>query len=159
MAAAPLQITRHGETISVSRFLVARPPPSPTRWTPFFALIVEIICVRKSRKTRYFCSSSIRSDSLLSLSLSLSLSLPSVPPYPFYPAVGCRSEPPCERKYTRNDTSFSRGFLLVLLLIVYWHKYHRAPDIKVTVMTLAKNVDDTQIRIPSTDPRRSSALS
>lgn len=24
------------------------------RWTPFFALIVEIICVRKSRKTRYF---------------------------------------------------------------------------------------------------------
>lgn len=101
---AALQIIRHGITISVFRFIV--PTLFPSHWTRFFALIVKIICVRKSRKIRYF---------------AVRLSFFSVPvsflSRSFANSIRANAN-------TRNDTSFSRGFLFVLLLIAYWYKYY-----------------------------------
>lgn len=48
MMVAALQIIRHGKTISVCHFPALAAPRGGPR---FFALIVEIILVRKSRKT------------------------------------------------------------------------------------------------------------
>ena len=108
MAAAPLQITRHGETISVSRFLVARalPPVGP------------VFCANR----RNYLREKIAKNAILLpffhpfvLSALCSLSLSLFPPLPFlFILLSAAPKPPCERKYTRNDTSFSRGFLLVL---------------------------------------------
>lgn len=64
------------------------------QWTPFFALIVEIILVRKSRKT-------LRSRPPLSLFRSPSFS--SISFHPFLSAAATRTN-------THNDTSFCGDF-------------------------------------------------
>lgn len=90
MIAAALQIIRHSKTISVSRFLVLVFPAVD----PVFALIVEIICVRKSRKTRY----------------SPFFHRPHFFLLRFFFLLRCSSRSLRANANTRNDTSFRGDF-------------------------------------------------
>jgi len=85
MMVAALQIIRHGKTISVCHF-PALTAPRGGPW--FFALIVEIILVRKSRKT-------LRSRPPFARQVSFSSS-------PFHPYLSAA----VMRANTHNDTSF-----------------------------------------------------
>lgn len=77
------------------------------RWTPFFALIVEIICVRKSRKTRYF----------------------PFPPVPSFRSLFFLFLPP-ERKYapviTRHFAAILSARLLFSSSLIGIRYYHQA---------------------------------
>lgn len=102
------------------------------RWTPFFALIVEIILVRKSRKTprsRPLPPSRPGQASLL-LSPRFLFILSSMPPLRGRIRIMIRH-------FAGIPARLVTHRLLVQIL--------QTPDTKAAVMTLAKNVDDTEI--------------
>lgn len=103
---------------------------SAQRGPRFFALIVEIILVRKSRKTPH-PPSPRRSGLFLS------------------PLDSFSSFPRCRRAATRanthNDTSFRGDSCTSCYSSFIGANITDTPDTKATVMTLAKNVDDTKI--------------
>lgn len=141
MMAAALQIIWHGKTISVSRFLVLTLPA-----------VDPVFCANR----RNYLREKIAKNAIFALLPFVRTSFCLSAPFSFYPP-GSRSlrANANTRVMIRHFAGISARPVTHRLLV----QILRAPDIKVTVMTSAKNVDDTKIRIPSTDPSRSSALS
>lgn len=115
----------------------------PRWWTPFFALIVEIICMRKSRKTWYLLLFHRLDFFLLRSLFFLSFRSQSL-------RVNANIHVMIRHFAGISARSVTHRLLVQIL---------RAPDTNVTVMTSTKNVDDTKIRIPLVGASRSSALS